>query len=110
MTDHLLQAARSQQNGVQLPQNRYGKGSGRSHLDNQNIVMFVRQDGSFIPVPAAASGDHTGLVCRDLPALGEVGFTITIRFEVDEPSSSRSRWYLFVAQLLGYEPQDFQVS
>jgi len=95
---------------MQLPQHRYGKGAGRDHLDNQNLVMFVRQDGSFIPVPAAVNGDHTDLVSRDLPALGEAGFTITLRFEVNGPSRSRSHWDLFVAQLLGYPPQEFQVS
>lgn len=106
----LPQVALSQQNGMQLPQNRYGKGAGRDHPDNQNIVLFVRQDGSFITVPAAAEGDYTGLVCRDLPALNEAGFTITLRFEVNGSSRYQPHWYLFVAQLLGYPPQDFQVS
>lgn len=47
--------------------------------------MFVRQDGSYIPVSAALGGDYTGLLDRDLPALPEAGYTITLRFEVNRP-------------------------
>ena len=91
LTNTLPQGALSQQNGVCIPQRRYGKGAGRDLLDNQRLVLFNREDGSYIPVPAAVAGNYVGLVCRDLPAFGEAGFTITIRFEVN--GSSHPRWY-----------------
>ena len=53
------------------------------------MVLFLREDGSFIPAPDAMAGDYTGLVDRDLPALGEAGFTITLRFEVNMLSRPR---------------------
>lgn len=43
------------------------------------MVFFIRQDGSYIPLTAALGEDYAGLVGRDLPALGEAGFTITLR-------------------------------
>ena len=46
-------------------------------------MVFVRQDGSYIPVTAAVLGDYEGLVNRDLPVLDPAGFTITVRFEVN---------------------------
>jgi len=73
----------SQKNGVCVPQRRYEKGAGRNLLTNQNLVLFTREDGSYIPVAAALKGEYTGLVCRDLPVLSEAGFTITLRFEVN---------------------------
>lgn len=45
-------------------------------------MPFIRQDGSYIPLTGAVERDYTGLVNRDLPALGEAGFTIALRFEV----------------------------
>jgi len=45
--------------------------------------VFVRQDGSYIPVTTAVLGDYGGLVNRDIPVLTETGFTITVRFEVN---------------------------
>ena len=65
-----------------ISQKRYEKGAGRCAVENQNFVFFVRQDGTYIPVSAALEGDYAGLVARDLPVLGEAGFTITLRFEV----------------------------
>lgn len=49
------------------------------------MVFFIRQDGSYIPLTAALGEDYAGLVGRDLPALGEAGFTITLRFGVNKP-------------------------
>ncbi|KAF9653229.1 hypothetical protein BDM02DRAFT_3182774 [Thelephora ganbajun] len=82
----------SRQNGVCIPQKKYEKGAGRGAPNNQNLVLFVRQDGSYLPVIAALDENYDGLVNRDLQALGEAGFTIIIRFE----------WP-------GYVSQDFQV-
>jgi len=70
---------------VCVPQKRYGTGAGRALLTNQNLVLFVREDGSYIPVTAALAEDYSGLVGRDLPVFGEAGYTITIQFEVIRP-------------------------
>ena len=53
--------------------------------------MFIREDGSYIPVPAAVDGNFNGLVNRDIPALDEAGFTISLRLTVSRPY--RPRWY-----------------
>ena len=72
------------QNGDCVPQRRYKKGAGRELPDNQRQALFVREGGSYIPVPAAVPDeDFNGLVSRDLPALGEAGFTISLRLEVN---------------------------
>ena len=63
-----------------VPQKRYEKGADR------NPVLFNRQDGSYIPVPAAMAGDYTNLTRRDLQVLGEAGFTIALQFEVSGSS------------------------
>jgi len=76
------QVAPSQQNGVCIPQKRYEMDAGCDLLDNQRLVLFIQEDGSYIPVPAAVGEDYTSLVCCDLPAFGEAGFTITLQFEV----------------------------
>ena len=53
-------------------------------------MAFVRQDGAYIPVKAALEGDYTGLIAHDLPAFGpEAGYTIIVRFEVNEYSLPR---------------------
>jgi hypothetical protein len=78
-----IPSSRMDEYGVYIPQHRYK--AGRSSLNNQDLVSFVRQDGSFIPVTAALNEDYTGLVGCDLPVLDEVGFTIIIRFEVNRP-------------------------
>lgn len=66
-----------------VPQKKYEKGAGRDLPTSQNLVLFVRQDGSYIPVTTAALPDYSGLVNRDLSVLAETGFTITVRFEVN---------------------------
>ena len=88
LTDPLPQASLTPQHGVCIPQKKYAKGAGRDLPTNQNVVLFIRQDGSYIPVPAAVEGDYAGLINRDITALDEtvVGFTITLRFEVNRPS------------------------
>ena len=86
LTDPLLQVPLSQQNGVCVPQKKYEKGAGRDHPNNQNIVLFIRKDGSYIPVTAALSEDYDGLINRDISALDGAGFTITLRFEVNRPN------------------------
>jgi len=88
-TDSLPQISPSLQNGVCIPQRVYEKGAGRDIPDNRNLVLFVRQDGSYILVPAAMGGDYVGLVNRDLPALTGAGVTITLRFEVCDTSRTR---------------------
>jgi len=72
----------SPQNGVWVPQRRYGNEAGHRLPNNQNSVSFVRDDGSYIPLTAALEGNYADLVNRDLPVLGEAGFTISLRFEV----------------------------
>ena len=67
-----------------IPQRRYERGAGRDLPNNQGLVLFVRQDGSYISMTAALRGYYAGLVNRDLPALPqEAGYTITLRLEVN---------------------------
>ena len=75
------------QNGVGIPQRPYGKGVARGAPNCQNLVPFVRQDGTYIPVDAAIRGDYAGLVFRDIPGLYEAGYTITLRFEVSRSTA-----------------------
>ena len=98
-------------NGICIPQKKYEKGAGHGAPTHQNLVPFVRQDGTFISVSAALAGDYTGLVARDLLVLGESGFTITLRFEVSGfPRPRRDNGLdSMVAQWPGYIPQDVQV-
>ena len=64
----------------------YERGAGRGLPTSRDLVLFTRQDGSYIPVSAAVRGDNAGLINRDVPALGEAGYTITLRFEVGGPT------------------------
>ena len=86
VTDPLPQAPLSQQNGVCVPQKKYEKGIGRDLPNNQSVVLFVRQDGSYIPVTAAVGGDYDGLIDQNTSTLNEAGLTITLRFEVNRPN------------------------
>jgi len=79
----------SQINGVCVPQRRYGRGTGRGVTAHQNFLLFVRQDGTYIPVIAALANDYTGLVARDFPVFSDAGFTITLRYEVSRFSRPR---------------------
>ena len=83
LTSPLLQTRRD---GVIIPQRRYENKGGRGlKFDNQNLVSFVREDGSYMPVTAALAGDYAGLLYRDLPGFpSETSFTITLRFEVNK--------------------------
>jgi len=84
---------KSQINGWCIPQKKYEKGAGRGLPTNQNLVPFIREDGTYIPVSAALVGDHSGLIARhDLPGFGEAGSMTTLRFE----------WP-------GYPPYDFKL-
>jgi len=77
-----FQTSTSQINGVCVPQRRYGRGTGRGAPAHQNLLLFVREDGSYIPVVAALANDCAGLVARDFPVFSDAGFTITLRYEV----------------------------
>lgn len=72
------QTSPSLKNGVCIPQKRYRKGADGDDPANQNLVLFVWEDGSFIPVAMALEKDYTGLVNSDLLGLGETGFMITV--------------------------------
>ena len=78
----LSQAPSSQLNGICIPQRKYDKGAARGCPNYQNLVPFVREDGTYIPVNAALQGNFIGLVARDVPGLNEAGFTISLRLEV----------------------------
>ena len=108
--DILPQTSPSLQNGVCIPQRRFGKGASHDHPTNQNLVLFIRQDGSYIPLTAAMGGDFTGLVNRDTSAFDMAGFTITLRFEVNRPNLPWGCWYSLIPQWPGYSSQDFQAS
>ena len=73
---------------MEIPRRRYENEAGRGLQNNQNLVSFVLEDGSYIAVTAAL-GDYVGLLNRDLPGFpGEAGLKITLRFEVNEPHRS----------------------
>ena len=78
----LSQTPSSQLNGICIPQRKYDKGAARGAPNHQNLVPFVREDRTYIPVDAAIRGDYTGLVARDVPGLYQAGYTISLRLEV----------------------------
>lgn len=59
---------------------------GRDVPNHQNLVLFVRTDGSYVPLTAALDKDYVGLVGRDDPGLVDAGFMITLRLDVNRPS------------------------
>ena len=69
---------------MRVPQRRYDKGAARGAPNYQNLVPFVRQDGTYISVNAAIQADYAGLVAHDISELCDVGFTITLRLEVSK--------------------------
>lgn len=79
----------SEQHGVFIPQQKYGKGAGRSSPDNMGLFLFIREDGSFTPVTAALQENYAGLVCREITVMEEARFTIMIRFEVNRSRRPR---------------------
>ena len=81
-----------------------------SNNSDQNLVLFVREDGSYIPLTAAMEGDFTGLADRDTSAFDTAGFTITLRFEVNRPNLPRGCWCSLIPQWPGYPSRDFQAS
>lgn len=72
-----------------VPQRPYIK-SGHNPPKHPSVVLFARDDGSYIPVTAALREDYVGLMNRDTPALDEAGFTFALRFEVNRPYRLRS--------------------
>ena len=79
---HLRLIAPSQGNGVCIPQTGYENRASLIFPNTQSSVLFIRQDGSYIPVTAALDGDYSGLVNRDLPALGEGIFSVMLQLQV----------------------------
>lgn len=73
------------QNGVYIPQRRSANESRRDVPNNQNLVLFAREDGSYIPVVSALQADYAGLLDRDLPVLDGTSAKIAVRFEVNKP-------------------------
>jgi len=71
----------SRLNGVCIPQRKYDKGASRGAPNHQNLVPFLRQDGTYISVNAALREDYAGLVARDIPGLSGAGYTISLRLE-----------------------------
>ena len=86
---HFRLIAPSLQSGVYIPQQRYKRGAGSGHPENQGSVRFVRDDGSYLPAAVALEGHCVGLVNRNCPVLEEAGFTVTLRFEVNRPYHPR---------------------
>ena len=72
-------------NGVCIPQTRYRNGRGLP--DNQNVVSFDLEDGSYITLTSALWSDYTGLRNNDLrPLVPEGGpLTIGLRIRVSTP-------------------------
>ena len=70
---------------VWIPQRGVKIGAPYGFPNSWNLVSFVRQDGSYIPITAALERDYTGLANRDRPALDEAIFTISLQLQVSEP-------------------------
>ncbi|KAF9784361.1 hypothetical protein BJ322DRAFT_844285 [Thelephora terrestris] len=68
-------------NGVCVPQRKYDKGTGRSDPNNQDRVLFLREDGTYLPVKEALEKRYGSLMDQNLPVLDEAGLTVTVRFE-----------------------------
>jgi hypothetical protein len=83
------QASPSPQNGVCIPQRRYSAGTSLDNPGNQAGVPFIRGDGSYLPVKEALAGVYGSLIHRDSSVLGEAGPVVTIRFEVNKPTTFR---------------------
>lgn len=75
--------------GVWIPQRGARPGAPYGFPNSWNLVSFVMQDGSFIPVTAALERDYTGLANANRPALDESIFTITLQLQVNKPYYSR---------------------
>lgn len=69
-----------------VPQRVYNKGTGRGNPDNQGWVLFIREDGSYLPVQEALDKNYGSLMDQDSPVLDGTGLTVIIRFEVNKPA------------------------
>lgn len=76
--------------GVWIPQRGVRPGPPYGFPNSWNLVSFVRQDGSYIPVTAALGRDYTGLANRDYPALDEAIFSVSLQVQVSR--SYYPRW------------------
>ena len=80
LTNSTPQTLPSQINGVCIPQRIFSEGTLYGH--NQNTVLFIRLDGTYIPVDAALNRNYTGLIGRNEPVFAGAGYTITLRLKV----------------------------
>jgi hypothetical protein len=93
-----------------VPQRRYNKGAGRENAENQDVVIFIQDNGSYLRVTKALRGDYTGLIGRDQEVLPGAGYTISVRFEVNKPIILSNILISSIAQWPGYPPKVYQVS
>jgi len=77
--------------GLWIPQRGARLGPPYGFPNSWNLVSFVRQDGSYIPVTAALERDYTGLANRDRPALDQAIFMISFQLQVNKPHYPRWR-------------------
>jgi hypothetical protein len=69
-----------------VPQRKYNKGAGRGNAENQDLVIFLQENGSYLRVMKALGEDYAGLIGRDQEVLPGAGYTISVRFEVNRPA------------------------
>lgn len=66
-----------------VPQRRYSRGIGSGDPKNRGLEIFLREDGSYLPVRGAVEGKYDGLMNKDSLVLVDVGNTVMTRFEVN---------------------------
>ncbi|KAF9793476.1 hypothetical protein BJ322DRAFT_131219 [Thelephora terrestris] len=68
-------------NGVCVPQRPYKNGTAREDPKHRHRVLFMLEDGSYLPLIRALEERYSGLMNRDIQVLVEVGDTLMIRIE-----------------------------
>jgi hypothetical protein len=104
------QAPPSPINGVCVPQRKYDKGIGRDDPSNRGCVLFIREDGTYLPVKEASEKIYGTLMDQDLPVLDGAGLTVTVRFEVNKHVILGDTGVHLVAQWPGYQSKEYLVS
>ena len=72
-----------------MPQRLYSLGAGRNDPNNKHVLLFILENGLYLPVTMALNRHYTGLIDRDTQVLVENGDTVMIRMEVKNHISLR---------------------
>ncbi|KAF9784364.1 hypothetical protein BJ322DRAFT_844428 [Thelephora terrestris] len=96
-------------NGVCVPQRKYDKGTGRDDPKNQGRVVFIREDGTYLPVKEALEKIYGTLMDQNLLVLDKAGLSVMVRFEVNKHTILGDTDVHLVAQWPGYRSKEYQM-